>query len=236
MWRHAMSDEVWNVVMRCGMMVWCMGNMVVCCDARCEMCLWNTGWCAIAWRHIRHGVMRNDGWNPVLDVWCGLECVLWDSGMCNLYLNVVMCMVWCVVVCGLDVEWCVEMWWSDLMWIVALSVCEMWCNVECCNFRHGVMWNAIEMRRGVDCGVLVCGMLHIMQDVESYDRMWNVELWWWRMWHMQCAVRLLCDDRCGNMMQCGVMSDGVWCKIKMWWWNMVWCEMCCDVECGHGVE
>ena len=40
-------------------------------------------------------------------------------------------------------------------------------RVECCNFKHGAMWNAIEMQnvrrgiwRGVDCGVLVCGMLH----------------------------------------------------------------------------
>ena len=41
-------------------------------------------------------------------------------------------------------------------------------------------------------------------------------------------------------MQCVVMSDVVRCKIKMWWcnvmWNMVWCEMCCDVECGYDVE
>ena len=42
-------------------------------------------------------------------------------------------------------------------------------SVECCNFRHG----AIEMPQNVRCGiwhcveysVLVCGMLHIMQDV-----------------------------------------------------------------------
>ena len=30
-------------------------------------------------------------------MWCGLECVLWDSVMCNLYFNVVMCMAWCKV-------------------------------------------------------------------------------------------------------------------------------------------
>ena len=46
-------------------------------------------------------VMRNDGWNAVWDVWCGLECVLWDSVMCNLHLNLVMCMVWCEVECGM---------------------------------------------------------------------------------------------------------------------------------------
>ena len=48
------------------------------------------------------------------DVWCGLECVVWDSVMCNTYLNVVMCMAWCEVECGRDVEWCAEMW-SGLM-------------------------------------------------------------------------------------------------------------------------
>ena len=48
-------------------------------------------------------------------MWCGLRCVLWDSVMCNLYLNVVMCMAWCEVECGRDVEGCAEMWWSDLM-------------------------------------------------------------------------------------------------------------------------
>ena len=32
--------QVWNVVMRCGM-VWCMGNVAArCADARCEMWLW----------------------------------------------------------------------------------------------------------------------------------------------------------------------------------------------------
>ena len=48
-----------------------------------------------------------------------------------------------------------------------MNYCEMWCNVECCNFRHGAMWNVIEMRnvrrgiwRGVDCGVLACVILH----------------------------------------------------------------------------
>ena len=56
------NDEVWNV-MWCGMMVWCMWNMVVCCDARCEMWLWNTKWCGMVWYHIRHGVLCNDDWN-----------------------------------------------------------------------------------------------------------------------------------------------------------------------------
>ena len=41
-------------------------------------------------------------------MWCGLECVLWDSVMSNLYFNVVMCMAWCEVKCGRDVEWCAD--------------------------------------------------------------------------------------------------------------------------------
>ena len=42
-------------------------------------------------------------------------------------------------------------------------------------------------------------------------------------------------------MQCVAMSDVVVrCKVKMCWCNVmcnvVWCELCCDVECGCGVE
>ena len=66
---------------------------------------------------------------------CGMCAVvwneLWDSGMCNLYLTVAMCMAWCAVECRPVVEWCAEMWWSDL------KCGAMW-NVSC-NFRHGVM-------------------------------------------------------------------------------------------------
>ena len=52
--------------------------------------------------------------------------------MYNLYPNVVMC-AW------RDVEWCAEMWWSDLV-RSDVSVYEMWCDVECCNFRHGATY------------------------------------------------------------------------------------------------
>ena len=47
MWCHAMSEVLWNVVMRCGITVWYMWNMTVCCDARCEMWLRNTEWCGM---------------------------------------------------------------------------------------------------------------------------------------------------------------------------------------------
>ena len=88
---------------------------------------------------------------------CSVECVLWDSAICNLHLNVVMCMVWCEVECGHYVEWCAEMWRSDLMWIMVQ--CEMWCDVKSCNFRHGVMWKVIEMQMcDVEHGVVWCGL------------------------------------------------------------------------------
>ena len=94
------------------------------------------------------------GWSAVWDVWCGLECVdvgwaiyiwMWCGGMS-----------WCEVECRRDVEWCAEMWWSDLMWIMVDVQCGA-IDVECCHFRHGAMWNLIELpqnRCDVECGVV----------------------------------------------------------------------------------
>ena len=156
LWCHAMSDEVWNVTW-CGMM-WCMGNTVVCC-ARCEMWLRNTE-CGTVWRHIRHGgVMWNDGWNAVWDVCCGLECVPWDSGMCNLYLNVVMCMAWggmwawCGMMCRDVVEWFDVNYGA--MWNVVWCVDEMlwcWMWVWCGSCGCGMVWD-------VNCGCKMRNML-----------------------------------------------------------------------------
>ena len=76
------------------------------------------------------------------------------------------------------------------------------------------MWwcGTVAMKNATCCVAVTC----VMSDVEN-DAKW-------------------CDFRCG-----GVMSDVVVrCKIKIWWcnamWNMVWCEICCDVECGCGVD
>ena len=216
MWCHAMSDEALrNVVMRSGIMVWYMWNMVVCCDARCEMWLWNTEWCGMVWRNIRHGVMRNDGWNAAWDVWCGLECVLWDSGMCNLYLKCgdVRGMVWGEVECGRDVEWCAETWWpSDLMWNVVWCQCMWnvvrWENVaisdimrlkcKMCDVEYGVVWNVVSWY------VERC----IMQDVESYNVMWNCGEEECGIWNVLCDCCVMsdvendakCDVRCGGVM------------------------------------
>ena len=50
----------------------------------------------------------------IAEMQCGMCGVVWkvisvllDSVMCNLYLNVV-CVAWCDVECGRDVEWCTE--------------------------------------------------------------------------------------------------------------------------------
>ena len=146
-------------------------------------------------------------------------------GWCDvLYLNV-MCMTWCEVECGRDVEWCAEMWWNDSNY----GGCEMWCDwcgtdvtrhgaIEMpqnqCDVEYGVVWNVAN----AGCGKLRC-------DVKCGD----VELWR-RMSYAICCVtvvRLMSD----------VENDAMW---YMWWCNvicnMVWCEMCCDVECGWRVD
>ena len=137
--------QVWNVVMRCGM-VWCMGNVAVC-------------WCKL-WNVVVEVIpsnaewfdaqldMQNDGRNALWDVWCGMECVLWVV-WCVIYIWMWRC-AWC------GARWNVGMWngvltcggvtWFEVnygaMWNVVWCVCEMWCDVECCIFRPGVMWNA----------------------------------------------------------------------------------------------
>ena len=197
-----MSDEVWNVTW-CGMLMWCVGTMVVCCDARCEMWLWNTE-CGMVWCHIRHGgAMWNDGWNAVWDVCCGLECAPWDSVMCNLYLNVVMCIAW-----G-------GMWACD--WMVCRDVVEwfavnygaMWNVVRCgmsVAIRHGVMWNAIEMQN-VEYDVQVCGMLYnescgkLQCDVKCGDEECGICNVLWSLRCVRCGNdAMCCDVRCGGVM------------------------------------
>ena len=113
----------------------------------------------------------------------------------------------------------------------------MWCNVECqlqlqtcCDVKCD--WNA------------KCGMLHNAICGKSWcDVKCGVELWWWRMRHMQCVVWLLRDVGCGkwcNVLWCqmwwcdvksrcaGVMWCGIWCGV----WNSCGCGMVRDVDCG----
>ena len=46
-------------------------------------------------------------------MWFGMSYVCCGTVRCATYLNVVTC-AWREVECGRDVEWCAEMWWSDL--------------------------------------------------------------------------------------------------------------------------
>ena len=215
----AMSDKVlWNVVMWCGMMWWYMRNMVVCCDARCEM-----------W-FIPSDV---ECFDAILDmvVWCGMM-VEMQCGMRA--VGIVWCVVyiwmWCAwrseVECGRDVE-CVVMPVDRFdvnygaMWNVVWCVCEMGCNVECCNFRHGVIemqnvWCGIWL--GVECGVLVYGMLHNARcgKLQCDVKCGGVELWWSKenvaMWNVLFVVWC----QMWKMMQPVVTSDVVvLCKIKI---------------------
>ena len=70
-------------------------------------------------------------------------------------------------------------------------------DVECCNFRHGVMWNVTEMQN-VRCGIWRGVECCTMQDAESCDVMRNAVVW-------------NCDEECGicNVLcrDCFEMSD-----------------------------
>ena len=83
----------------------------------------------------------------------------------------------------------------------------------------------------MECGVLVCGMLH---NAKCGKLRCDVVVW--NCGDEECGIcKVLCD--------CCVMSDVEndavccqmwWCDaIKMWWcnamWNMLWCEIYCDV-------
>ena len=192
------QSQVWNVVMRCGMW-WC----VVIQDVKC-------------------GIPSDVEWfDAVLDMlWCGMM-VEMQCGMCAVVWNVCCGIVWCAIYIWMwwggwrGARWNVGVLWNgvprcggDLMWIMVR--CEMWCDVECCNFRHGVMWNAntqCDIEYGVVWTVVSWYVeCYIMQDVESYDVMWNAVVW-------NCGdeergtCNVLCDVRCGK------------------WCNVLWCQM-----------
>ena len=164
------------------------GQGVVKCDA-----MWNNGvvhvenggvlWCKMWNVVVEYGDV--EWFDAILDmaVWCWMFEM--QCGMCGVVWNVCCGIVWCAIYIWM--WWCVwrgvrwnvaEMWWYDLMWIMVR--CEMWCvwcDVECRNFRHGVLkmqnvWCGIWC--GVECIVLVRGMLH-------NAKMWKVtwcEMWW----------------------------------------------------------
>ena len=178
-----MCDATWDVMqcqMRCEMwrydVEWRCGTCGIwwCADAKCS--LWDTEWCGMVWRHIKHGGV----------MWCRMMAKM-QCGMCGVLWNVCCGIVWCVIYMWMwcawrGVRWNVGVmwngvlrlvWWSDLVWIMVR--CEMWCDVKCCNFRHG----ATEMqnvRCGIWCGVelnVVSWYVKccIMQDVESCNMM-----------------------------------------------------------------
>ena len=191
-------------------------------------------WCWMVRRHIfRHGgVMRNDGWNAMWDVWCGLYCVLWDSAACNLHFNVAICMAWCEVECKRDVEWCAEMWWSGLMRVM----------VRCGMLQFYTWWNATGMQN-VMWNMAWGGMLHnarcgkLRYDV-TYGGVSGIVV-------IECGIcnmlRLLCDVTYGK--RCNVLRCQMWwCNVEygvmwnvLWRWMWVWCRIVVDVVvCNSG--
>ena len=70
------------------------------------------------------GIPIWNGWNAA---WCGLECVLWGSAICNLYLNAMF-----MAESGRDLMWL----WFDVM----LNVIEMRQKVWC-GWRGVESWN-----------------------------------------------------------------------------------------------
>ena len=63
--------------------------------------------------------------------------------------------------------------------------CELWCGVECCNFRHGATWpNATEMQN-VMWNMAWCGT--------------RCPSWYAECCIMQVCVKLRCDVKYGGV-------------------------------------
>ena len=110
-------------------------------------------------------------------VWCGLECVLWGSEICNLDLNV-MFMVECGrdVVVRFDVK-CGAMWNVTEMQKVR---CGIWRGVECCTMQD------VEITMG--CEIVMKNVAYAMCCViVARCQMWK---------KMQCVTTV----RCGGIM------------------------------------
>ena len=132
----AMSDKVlWNVVMWCGMMWWYMRNMVVCCDARCEM------WFIPSDVEWFDAILYMVSCGMLVEMQCGMCGVVWSGIVwCVIYI-----WMWCAwrseVECGRDVE-CVVM--PVDRFDVNYGVMCMWNGVQCgmLQFQTWCDWNA----------------------------------------------------------------------------------------------
>ena len=132
----------------CGLMVWYMWHMVVCCNARCEMWLWNTERCGIVWCHIRHSgewwLKCSVGCGAVWSVWCGIVWFIFECGDVHGVVRGVMrawcgnvrrdVVIWCELLC--DVK-------CGTLWNVAISV-RVWLKCKMCYVDYAVMWNVVS--------------------------------------------------------------------------------------------
>ena len=203
--------------MRCGIMVWYSVEYGVCCDARCEMWLWNTDWCGMVWRHIRHG--RCDGSNAVWNVCCGI--------------------VWCAIYIWMSWVMYMAWWWNvGVMWNGALrcgGVIEVNYGAMSDVAISDNVWLKCKMC-DVECGV--CGMLHNAKcgKLRCDAMVWNCGEEDW------CGLCNVLCDRCASDVEndaivkssCGSVMRSVEYVVvwnRLWCWMWVWCGMVWDVDC-----
>ena len=185
------------------------------CDVEWWCGAWEMWWCAVM-QDVKCGcgIPSDVEWfDAILDmVWCRMKCwnAVWDvwCEMCGIVQCAIYIWMWWCAWCG--ARWNVGVMWNGVPRCGGTIWCELWCDVKC-----GAMWNAIEMQnvwcgiwRGVDCGVLQGEMLHNARCGKLRDvKCGGVELWWGRMWHMQCAV-IIVSFQMWKMMQCVVTRCG----------------------------
>ncbi len=174
-WSHVIWGELW-CDMKCGVLT-CGGvesRDLKWIMVRYEMWCADMWWSRVTWFEVNYGAI----WNVVC--WHVVESshVIWSELWCDMKCGV-MCM-WNVVRCG-------------------MLHFQTWCDVKCkmCDVEYGVVWTVVPRQ--------LCGMLHNAKCGKLGDvKCGGVELWWWRMWHMQCAVVVW--RQMWKMMQCVVMS------------------------------
>ena len=93
----------------------------------------------------------------------------------------------------------------------------------------------------MECGVLVCGMLHNAMYMEcclSGKLRCDVNVEVWNCGGDECGI---CNALCDCCVMSDVENDAMCCDVRCGgvsnaMWNMVWCKICNNVECGYGVE
>ena len=151
--------QVWNVVLQCGMMVWCMGNVVVCCDSRCEM------WSVVEYRVMWNGLTPYSDlvwWGMMVEMQCGMCGVVWNV-CCGTVRYIIYIWMWWCTWCG--VRWNVGVMWNGVLrcgMSVAWMDYRMRSGGERCAEEERMVWNG-----GVKLPWCDYGMDKVMCSVQS---------------------------------------------------------------------